>query len=165
MGLIVLFLGAAHVGLCGAGQAHSWIAGECIKLTAAGPVPVKEGADIAMGQPAFRSLSVKKVLMEEKSTGEKERWIISGTVISTNAIGTMQGVPIYVGRDDELPMLVAMSNFKGEILFEASAIVTKDGKRVMPNRIYIAFGLNISGGNLAAGSFVRRYTLQPGEFR
>ena len=77
----------------------------------------------------------------------------------------MQGVPIYVGRNDELPLLVAMSNLKGEVLFEVSAIATTNGKRVMPNRIYIGFGVNISSANLAAGSFVRRYTLQPGEFR
>jgi hypothetical protein len=144
------------------GSAPPWPDGRLVKVLANGAFDENEKPRLA-GHPMFEKLKVQRLIPSEseQKTGSNERWIISATVVSTNAGGTVQGTPIYIGHDDRPPTLVAMSNRRGEIDFTVSPTLWENRMHVMPNRIYV--GDHAFGQFPFRDSFVRRYWLRPTE--
>jgi len=113
------------------------------------------------GHPMFEKLKVQRLTSEsEPKAGSNERWLISATVVSTNSGMTVQGTPIYIGHGDRVPILRAMSNWRGEVSFTVSPTLLENRTDEMPNRIYIGDGV---GNFPPRDSFVRRYWLRPTE--
>jgi hypothetical protein len=114
------------------------------------------------GHPMFEKLTVQREIPSEsqRKTGSSERWLISGTVVSTNTGFKVQETPIYIGYDDGVPILRAMSNRLGEVSFYVSPMrFVESGMDRLPNRIYI--GDRAVGRFPPRDSFVRRYWLRP----
>ena len=116
---------------------------------------------MAVGWAAFQDLKVKRVLRPEAHGGEY--WVVSATAVSTNAGGPNEGECIYIGFDDEFCVLTAMSNMNGEVLFRVSKYGMKDGRSVLPNRIYVGSSPGTLPGRPTQGGAVRVYRLQPTE--
>lgn len=143
------------------GNAPPWRDGQLVKVLADGSFAENEKPKMA-GHPMLEKLKVRRVFPSDsdRKVGSSERWIVSATVVSTNSGFTVQGTPIYIGHDDRLPILAAMSNRLGEIDFTVSPTLM-EGRDVMPNRMYI--GDFAFGRTLSRDSFVRRYWLRPTE--
>jgi hypothetical protein len=142
-------------------SAPAWKDGQLVKVVANHLFDEKAKKEMA-GHPMFEKLKVQRLTSgSEPKVPSDERWIVSATVVSTNAGGTVQGTPIYIGHDDGPPTLVAMSNRRGEIDFTVSPTLWERGIVVMPNRIYI--GDHAFGQFPFRGSFVRRYWLRPAD--
>jgi len=140
-------------------SAPPWKDGQLVKVLADGAFDENEKPQMA-GHPMFEKLKVRRVIPSgsERKIGDRERWIVSATVVSTNTGMSVQGTPIYIGHEGMLPILAAMSNRLGEIDFTVSSTLMQ-GRDVMPHRMYI--GDSAFGRTLSRDSFVRRYWLRP----
>ena len=87
--------------------------------------------DLPFGHPAFRDLTIRK-------DPENNRWVISGTVCSTNTGSPWEGAVIYAGYPDHDFRPVAMANLKGEVSFSVRPIGGADSKPRLPTDLYIA---------------------------
>jgi hypothetical protein len=161
--LAILLWSVAQV--CGASEPESappWRDGQLVKVVANHMFAENEKKEMA-GHPMFEKLKVQRLTSEtEPKAGSRERWLISGTVIDTNAGFKVQETPIYIGYDDGVPILRAMSNRLGEVSFYVSPTRFVEARMDrMPNRIYI--GDRAFGRFPPRDSFVRRYWLRPTE--
>jgi hypothetical protein len=162
--LLVILLWSVTQIVCASepGSAPPWRDGQLVKVVANHLFAENEKKEMA-GHPMFEKLKVQRLIPSEsqRKTGSKELWIVSATVISTNTGMTVQETPIYVGHDDRVPILRAMSNRLGEVSFTVSPTLWESRIDVMPNRIYI--GDSAFGRFPPRDSFVRRYWLRPTE--
>lgn len=161
--LLFIFLGCVLQSLCASEQesAPTWKDGQLVKVVANNLFSENEKKEMA-GHPMFEKLTVQREIPSEsgRKTGTAERWLISGTVVSTNTGFKVQETPIYIGRDDGVPILRAMSNRLGEVSFYVSPTrFVEAGMDMMPNRIYV--GERAFGRFPPRHSFVRRYWLRP----
>ena len=119
-------------------------------------------ATVPAGFPGFQKLAIRK-------DQERNAWIISGTVISTNSGGLLEGIRIYAGYGDGRFDLVAMSNLKGEVLFSVFPIALTDALKQraslfggapfkVPAHLYI--GEPVSTAPSLVGETLREYRLQ-----
>jgi hypothetical protein len=153
--LIILLVVARHLHAADV-QDSGWIRGPLVEVQADNSVKEVDeyGGRIPIGQPAFEKLTIRK-------GPEKNTWIVSGTVCSTNAGGVEQGVAIYAGYAGGHFRFVAMSNLKGEVLFSVSPMTDRDAKPILPTHLYV------TGHPVPAptpkGAVMRRYVLRPTE--
>jgi hypothetical protein len=119
-------------------KSSSWVSGPLVKVLPDGAVakltPAEQFAQ-PIGHPAFEKISVKR--REDVGPGEP-RWIVSASLVSTNSGAHVADAGIYVGYDDGRWQFVAMSNLKGEVLFETRAWAGKSGKPTRPAYLYVA---------------------------
>jgi hypothetical protein len=139
----------------GAVDSTSWRKGPLVKVSADGSiseVPKAELDNLPVGFPAFQKLSV---------TRRENRWIVSGTTCSTNTGSVKPSVAIYVCYDNGQFSLAAISNLKGEVLFDATTADTK-GKTVSPAYLFIAG--HVSGAfSVSPGTILRKYQFRTTE--
>jgi hypothetical protein len=134
-----------------------------VKIVADGLVS-ENGKPRLAGHPMLEKLTVQREIPSEggRKTGTAERWLVSGTVVGTNAGFKLQETPIYIGHDDGVPILRAMSNRLGEVsCYVYPTRFVEASKDTMPNRIYV--GDRAFGRFPPRDSFVRRYWLRPTE--
>jgi hypothetical protein len=161
--LVILLWFVTQVSGAEPGGAPTWKDGQLVKFVANHLFDENAKKEMA-GHPMFEKLTVHREIPSEsaRKTGTKERWLISGTVVSTNTGFKVQETPIYVGHDDGVPILRAMSNRLGEVSFYVSPTRFVEAQMdMMPNRIYI--GERAFGRFPPRDSFVRRYWLRPRE--
>jgi hypothetical protein len=106
-----------------------------------------EVGDRPAGFPAFETLT----LLPQKGTTS---WVLSGTVVSTNAGGKVQGAVIYAGYGD-LVGVIGMTNMKGEVLLRISQARGKDGQDMLPDAFYI--GSHLTGPTPRVDECLRKY--------
>ena len=159
--LVTLFWFVTQVSSAEPGSAPAWKDGQLVKVGANHLFDENAKKEMA-GHPMFEKLTVHREIPSEsgRKTGTAERWLISGTVIDTNAGFKAQETPIYIGHDDGVPILRAMSNRLGEVSFYVYP-ARESGMNMMPNRIYI--GERAFGRFPPRDSFVRRYWLRPAD--
>lgn len=144
-------------------SAPAWKDGQLVKVLANHLFDENAKKEMA-GHPRFEKLTVHREIPSEsgRKTGTAERWLISGTVIDTNAGFKVQEIPIYIGHDDGVPILRAMSNRLGEVSFYVYPMRFVEARMdMMPDRIYI--GDRAFDRFPLRDSFVRRYWLRPTE--
>ena len=137
-------------------EPSGWIRGPLVEVQADNSVKEVDeyGGHIPIGQPAFQKLTIRK-------GREKNSWIVSGTVVSTNAGGLNQGNAIYAGYAGGFLRLVAMSNRKGEVLVSVSPIADREGKPIAPTHVYVTS--DPVPAPTHKGAIMRRYVLRPTE--
>jgi len=110
---------------------------------------------LPIGLPAFQKLSIEK---RDVGPGEDPRWIVSGVICGTNAAPRMSNIAVYLGYPNGQLVLAALSNLKGEVLFDASLQAkwaTSSGKAVAPVCLYIGGMISPSDG-----SILRKYKFE-----
>jgi hypothetical protein len=109
------------------------------------------GGNLPIGHPAFRKLSIRK-------DPKNNRWIVTGTVCSTNEGSDYQGPAIYAEYPGGIFTLVAMANLKGEVLFSVSPAQDRTQKPIAPTHLYI--GSTPSVPLTLPGAILRKYRLR-----
>lgn len=136
-------------------ESTSWKKGPLMEVAADGSVKAPDEKSWAMqpvGHPAFATLSVRQRPVKEGDA----RWTVSGTLVSTNAGGPVPERAVYVVYDNGVWHLAAMSNLKGEVLFEAFASRDREGKLLKPTHLYV--GGHVSGvPRPQTGALLRQY--------
>lgn len=161
--ILLISLWSAIQSLCASepGSAPAWKDGQLVKVVA-NHVFAENEKKRQVGHPMFQKLTVQRITPSEseRKVGAAERWLISGTVVDTNAGFKAQEIPIYIGHDDGVPILRAMSNRLGEVSFYVYPTRFVEARMdMMPNRIYL--GDRAFGRFPPRDSFVRRYWLRP----
>jgi hypothetical protein len=143
----------------GTADSSSWIKGPLAEVSADGTigrVPDSTLSVLPVGQPAFKTLSITPL-----GAGNAGPWTVEGTVVSTNTGMPVPDAAVYVRWDDGRWRLGAVSNLKGEVLFQTRAWVRASGGDARPAFLYVtrsATGL----ASPAEGTVLREYAFKTG---
>jgi hypothetical protein len=102
----------------GTSGSSSWAQGPLVEVSSDGAIsPLREStkANLAIGHPAFKTLSIERIARRDPDGGAY--WRVSGTIVSTNAGFPVKDAVVYVKASSGHWTLKAISNLKGEVLF------------------------------------------------
>lgn len=153
-GLLLILLTCSAAFAQVPGDQSPWVNGPLVEVTANGSVahvPKEKLKILPFGFPVFQFITIK-----QRDT--EQRWIISASVISSNSGNNVSDAAVYVRYDNGLWKLAALSNLKGNVLFEISDQATALGKPAKPVFLYIAQSITGLPGPVE-GTYLRQYDL------
>ncbi len=150
--ILILFAVAPYLHAADA-QGRDWVKGPLVEVLADNTVKEVDeyGGTFVIGHPAFQKLAIRK-------GKEKDTWIITGAICSTNAGLNIQGAAIYAGYAGGHIGLVAMSDLNGEVLFSLYPLKDSDANPIVPMYIYVT--REPIRSPILKGAILRKYLLR-----